>query len=161
MPNETNLRLHPHDNQENWQMDESENCTFLPKKADANKEPYLVNIWKTMTYIPRELPKDNIVVQLSDKVYCNDPECFPSVAPFIYEQNYRSLYRQANRHFEHRWLKHGDVLELATWNEDDDLIFVTTKKDPSFCDVCSSEHPVFNVQIDFKPHSFQKWETPF
>jgi hypothetical protein len=161
MLNETNLRLHPHDNQENWQMDESENCTFLPKKGDANKEPYLVNIWKTMPYIARGLPKDHIVVKLNDKIYCNDPECFPSVSPFIFEQNYRSLYRQKNRHFEHRWLKHGDTLELATWNEDDDLVFVTTKKDPSYCDVCSSEHPIYNVQINFEPAYLQIWHPPF
>lgn len=160
MPNEDDLRVSTHANQQNWQIDTEENCTFLPKKEDANKEPYLVNIWKTMPYIARGLPEDNIIVGLNDRVYINDPECFPAVPPFIYEQNYRSLYRQQNRHFEHRWLKHGMTLELKPWNEDYDQFSVTTKKDPSFCDVCSTEHPYFPVQINFKPAVLQKWEDP-
>lgn len=160
MPNETNLKISTHANQQNWQIDTEENCTFLPLKEDANKEPYLVNIWKTMPYIARGLPKDHIVVKLNDKIYINDPECFPVVDPFIYEQNYRSLYRQQNRHFEHRFLTHGMTLELKPWNEDYDQFSVTTKKDPSFCDVCSTQHPVYDVQINFVHAYFQKWEDP-
>ena len=113
-----------------------------------------------MPYIARDFPRDHIVVKLNDKIYINDPECFPAVAPFIYEQNYRSLYRQQNRHFEHRWLKHGMTLELKPWNEDYDQFSVTTKKDPSYCYICSLEHPYYPVQINFAPAVLQKWEDP-
>jgi hypothetical protein len=157
--NENSLRLSPHDNQDNWQVDETENCTFLPKIADANKEPYLVNIWKTMPLIPRALPKDNIPMILNDKVYCNDPQCFPSVVTPRYKQNYRSLPREKNRAFDHRWIKHGETLQLASWNKDYDSFYVTTKKDPSFCYNCASEHPAYHVQIDYLPHTFQKWQN--
>lgn len=157
--NQNDLKYKPHDNQQNWQVDETENCTFLPRKEDSNKQPYLVNIWKTMPYIARALPKDNIPVLLNDKVYCNDPECFPAVDPIIFEQNYRSLYREKNRAFDHRWLTHGMTLQLASWNKDWDDFYITTKKDPSFCVNCPSEHPTYPVQIDFFPHIFQKWQN--
>jgi hypothetical protein len=139
--NEYSLKTNPHNNQENWKIDGEEKCTFLPKKADANHQPYLVNVWKTMPYIERGLPKNNIPVMLRDTCYCNDQECKPSVAPVIYEQNYRSLYREDNRYFKHRWLTHGMTLKLVPWNGDYDTILVTNKLDPSFCVNCVSEHP--------------------
>ena len=52
MPSE----IKDHNNQEAWEIDNQEKCTFLPKHADSNREPYLVNIWKTMPFIPRGLP---------------------------------------------------------------------------------------------------------
>ena len=154
--NYNDLRNNIHNNQENWQIDTQEKCTFLPKQADANREPYLVNIWKTMPYIPRALPKDHMAIILDKSCYCNDTECMPSVVTPRYEQNYRSLMREDNRYFNHRWLKHGDTLKLAPWNNDYDEMRVTTKLDPSFCYNCVSEHPVFKVQIDYVTHVLQK-----
>ena len=126
MPSE----IKDHNNQEAWDIDNQEKCTFLPKHADSNREPYLVNIWKTMPFIPRGLPLVWIVM-LSDSIYQNDTECRPSVASQIPLQNYRSLYREANREFNHRWLDHGMTLKLAPWNGDYDEMTVSTKLDPS------------------------------
>ena len=78
MPSE----IKDHNNQEAWEIDNQEKCTFLPKHADSNREPYLVNIWKTMPFIPRGLPLVWIVM-LSDSIYQNDTECRPSVASQI------------------------------------------------------------------------------
>lgn len=153
--NNNDLKYNPNNNQENWQIEEQELCTFLPKIADANQQPYLVNIWKTMPYIPRALPKDNIPIMLDKSVYCNDPACMPAVVTPRFEQNYRSLYREKNRNFNHRWLKHGATLKLSPWNEDYQDMFVTTRLDPSFCKNCASEHPMYNVQLDFLPHILQ------
>lgn len=141
---------HTHNNQESWEIDNQERCTFLPLHADSNKEPYLVNIWKTMPFISRGLP-NMWMVKLKDSIYENAPECKPSVAILIYEQNYRSLYRENNRAFNHRWLDHGMTLKLAPWNGDYDEMTVSTKLDPSYCNSCALEHPQYDVYINGMP----------
>ena len=150
MPSDVNS----HNNQESWDIDNQEKCTFLPKHADSNKQPYLVNIWKTMPFIPRALPKI-LIVFLGDSIYQNAPECRPSVAPQIPIQNYRSLYREDNREFNHRWLDHGMTLQLSPWNGDYDEMTVSTKLDPSYCNSCVSEHPRYDVYIDGVPAILQ------
>ena len=141
---------HSHNNQESWEIDNQERCTFLPKHKDSNVQPYLVNIWKTMPMIPRALP-NKWSVCLRDSIYENAPECKPSVARTIQEQNYRSLYREDNRHFNHRWLDFGMTLKLAPWNGDYDEMTVSTKLDPSYCRSCISEHPHYDVYLNGEP----------
>lgn len=145
--NYNSLRNNLHNNQENWQIDNQELCVFLPLEEDSRKEPYLVNIRKTMPNIPIDLPKDHIVVTLNKNIYVNDTECKPAVADQIFEQNYRSLYREANRFFDHKWLSHGAILKLAPWNGDYDEMLVSTKLDPSYCHNCAMEHPTMMVTI--------------
>ena len=144
-----------HNNQENWEVNESEHCTILTKHVSSVNEPYLVNIWKTMPLIPKALPKEWLV-RLNDKVFINDQPCKPAVNPIIQEQNYRSLYREANRHFDHRWLDYGMQLRLSPWNGDYDNMTVSTREDPSYCNSCLAEHPRYHVYIDGLGHTFQK-----
>lgn len=152
-----NTSVSMHNNQESWRIDNEEKCTFLPKHENSVKQPYKVNIWKTMPLIPKALPVE-WPVNLSDSVFINDSECKPSVAKTIYEQNYRSLYRMDNRAFDHRWLDHGMTLQLAPWNGDYDEMKISTKIDPSYCNNCGIEHPTYNAFINGHAVSFKQLE---
>ena len=130
-------------NLEIWQLHDFEICYFLHyPRAESEQEIYLLNIPAVMPYIKPAKP-DHKYVTLNKGIYVNAPECKLPIGPQVETRNYLEIKKRANEHFNHRFIDFLETIYVETVNGDIDEMYVTTRKDPSYCDSCISQHPFY------------------
>jgi hypothetical protein len=131
-----------------YKLDDNEYAYIMSEfpRINSRLNPKQVFIPTLMAYPNRPHYKPQVpeqhVVQLSDSIYCNDKECKPVVSPTVVERNFVYVYHHANDWFHHRWLDRGMRILVDIHNKDMDHIRVIDHEDPSYCDDCTTEHPL-------------------
>ena len=141
--NEAN-RFH---NLEIWQLHDFEICYFLHAPRDESELPiYKLNIPAIMPNIPVAPAAPPTPVPISKSIFVNSPECSLPVKTMVKISNHICVRKRDNEHFKHRFLDFGVQIYVETVNGDIDEMYVTTRKDPSYCDSCASQHPYYYCQ---------------
>ena len=130
-------------NLEIWQMHDFEIAFFLHHpRAESEQSLYKLNIPALMPDIPPAIPVDG-VGNIRRSLFVNDNGCKLPVNPTIPTRNYLLVPKRANEHFNHRFIDFMSTIYVETVNKDIDGLYVTTRKDPSYCDSCIGQHPYY------------------
>lgn len=136
-----------YNNDEIWGLNYEEIGEVMCKdvRIPAHTDPIKLKI---RTILPPQLDDDPSLIpkdwneMLTDSIYCNDTPCKPKVSGTIGKRNYIIVPRNGNSEFYHYWLNRGAKLKVELRNEDIDDMHISNNLDPSYCDDCSSEHPL-------------------
>ena len=130
-------------NLEMWQLHDFEICFFLHyPRAESEQSRYKLNIPALMPDIPPARPVEGIA-NINRSIFINDKGCKLPVSPTINTQNYVSIPKRSNEHFNHRYIDFMSTIYVETVTSDIDSMYVTTRKDPSYCDSCITQHPYY------------------
>lgn len=154
MANYTENEKNRFHNLEMWQLHDFEIAFFLHAPRDeSEQEVYKLNIPAIMPDIPIEPAKDPVSVTINKSIYVNSPKCSLPVKPNVYISNHVCVGKHNNEHFKHRYLDFKAMIYVETVNNDIDEMYVTTRKDPSYCDSCISQHPYYYCE----PHEYHEF----
>lgn len=132
-------------NQEIWQVPTIMVAYHLcrERRLPSEQTIYKVNIPALMPEISPSTPNE-VIYQLRSTCFVNAPDCKLPINSSIETKNYISIPKMLNEHFNHKWLDHMAKISVEARSNDIDTLRVNVNwEDPSYCDDCISQHPLY------------------